>query len=69
MVIQPSYFTPPMAPAIYYLNSIVPPEIKITYMFSGAVPYITLQLIGIGVLMAFSQIALWLPDIMIGFNQ
>lgn len=69
VVIQTSYLTPPMAPAIFYLKGIVPPEIKITDMFSGVVPYIALQLIGIGVLMAFPQIALWLPEMMIGFNQ
>ena len=69
VVIQTSYLTPPMAPEIFYLKGIVPPEIKITDMFSGVVPYIALQLIGIGALMAFPQIALWLPEIMIGFNQ
>jgi TRAP-type mannitol/chloroaromatic compound transport system permease large subunit len=38
-------------------------------MFSGVVPYIILQLIGIAVLMLFPKIVLWLPEIMIGFNK
>jgi TRAP-type mannitol/chloroaromatic compound transport system permease large subunit len=38
-------------------------------MFAGVVPYIILQLIGIAVLMLFPQIALWLPELMIGFNK
>jgi len=67
VVIQTSYLTPPMAPAIFYLKGIVPDEIKVTDMFMGVVPYIALQLIGIGFIMAFPQIALWLPKIMLGF--
>jgi TRAP-type mannitol/chloroaromatic compound transport system permease large subunit len=69
VVIQTSYLTPPMAPAIFYLKGIVPPEIKVTDMFTGVVPYIILQLIGIGVIMLFPKIALWLPEMMIGFNK
>ena len=57
-----------MAPAIFYLKGIVPPEIKVTDMFKGVVPYIILQLIGIGIIMSFPQIALWLPEMMIGFG-
>ena len=52
VVIQTSYLTPPMAPAIFYLKGIVPPEIRVTDMFSGVVPYIVLQLIGIVIIMA-----------------
>jgi tripartite ATP-independent transporter DctM subunit len=69
IVIQTSYLTPPMAPAIFYLKGIVPPEIKVTDMFRGVVPYIGLQLVGITVIMLFPQIALWLPEVMIGFGK
>jgi TRAP-type mannitol/chloroaromatic compound transport system permease large subunit len=69
VVIQTSYLTPPMAPAIFYLKGIVPPEVKVTDMFTGVVPYIALQLIGIGVIMLFPKIALWLPEMMIGFTK
>ena len=68
VVIQTSYLTPPMAPAIFYLKGIVPEEIKVTDMFSGVVPYILLQLVGIGLIMVFPTIALWLPGKMIGFH-
>jgi tripartite ATP-independent transporter DctM subunit len=69
IVIQTSYLTPPMAPAIFYLKGIVPPEIKVTDMFKGVVPFIILQLIGITFITIFPRIALWLPEIMIGFNK
>jgi tripartite ATP-independent transporter DctM subunit len=69
VVIQTSYLTPPMAPAIFYLKGIVPPAIKVTDMFKGVAPYIALQLVGIGIIMMFPKIALWLPEIMIGFSK
>ncbi|MCD4722188.1 MAG: TRAP transporter large permease subunit [Desulfobacula sp.] len=68
MVIQTSYLTPPMAPAIFYLKGIVPPEIQLKDMFRGVVPYIFLQGIAIAIIILFPKIALWLPNIMIGFK-
>lgn len=69
IVIQTSYLTPPMAPAIFYLKGIVPPEIHVTDMFRGVVPYIVLQLIAISIIMFAPKIALWLPEMMIGFTK
>lgn len=68
IVIQTSYLTPPMAPAIFYLKGIVPPEIKLGHMFRGVMPYVVLQLVGIGIIVMFPQLALWLPKVMIGFR-
>ena len=67
MIIQTSYLTPPMAPSIFYLKGIVPPEITITHMFRGVVPYIILQSAAIGICILFPDIILYLPNLMIGF--
>ena len=45
IIIQTSYLSPPMAPAIFYLRGIAPPEITIHHMFRGVVPFIIIQLI------------------------
>ncbi len=45
IVIQTSYLSPPMAPAIFYLRGIAPPEITIHHMFRGVVPFIIIQVI------------------------
>ena len=42
VVIQTSYLTPPMAPAIFYLRGISPPEITLQHMFKGVIPFIIL---------------------------
>jgi len=62
MMIQTSYLTPPMAPAIFYLKGIAPPEITTNEIFRGIVAYMFLQLVGIAIVTIFPQIALWLPD-------
>jgi len=68
IMIQTSYLTPPMAPAIFYLRGISPPEIRLPDMFRGVVPFIVLQLITLGVVMSFPQTVLWLPAKVLGFN-
>jgi tripartite ATP-independent transporter DctM subunit len=65
MMIQTSYLTPPMAPAIFYLKGIAPPEITTNEMFRGIVPFMFLQLIGIAMVTIFPQIVLWLPNTLI----
>lgn len=67
MMIQTSYLSPPMAPAIFYLKSIVPPEVTMREMFRGIIPYLALQLLGILLVAIFPPIALWLPSKLIGW--
>jgi len=62
MMIQTSYLTPPMAPAIFYIKGIAPPEITTDEMFRGIVAFMLLQLLGVVIVTLFPQIALWLPE-------
>ncbi len=68
VVIQTSYLTPPMAPAIFYLRGISPPEITLRHMFSGVVPFILLQLVCLAIVGYFPQMVLWLPAQLLGFR-
>ena len=51
-----------MAPAIFYLRGISPPEIKLQDMFRGVVPFIGLQLITLSIVATFPETVLWLPE-------
>lgn len=68
IVIQTSYLTPPMAPAIFYLRGISPPEITLRHMFQGVVPFIVLQVICLAIVATFPALVLWLPDQLLGFR-
>ena len=68
VVIQTSYLTPPMAPAIFYLRGISPPEITLPDMYKGVIPFIILQIICLGIVGWFPQTVLWLPAQLLGFR-
>ena len=68
IIIQTSYLTPPLAPAIFYLRGIAPPSITLLDMYKGVVPFIVLQLITLGIIMLFPQTVLWLPTKLLGFQ-
>lgn len=67
VVIQTSYLTPPMAPSIFYLRAISPPEITLRHMYRGVVPFIGLQILTLILVMIFPALALWLPSVLLGF--
>jgi tripartite ATP-independent transporter DctM subunit len=67
VVIQTSYLTPPMAPAIFFLRGISPPEIRLVDMYKGVVPFIFLHFVCLGLILAFPDIALWLPQVLFDY--
>lgn len=68
IIIQTSYLTPPLAPAIFYLRGISPPSITLGDMYKGVVPFIFLQLLTLAIVMAYPETVLWLPSKMLGFK-
>jgi tripartite ATP-independent transporter DctM subunit len=68
IMIQTSYLTPPMAPAIFYLRAVAPAEITIAHMYRGVVPFIALQCLTLVVAMVFPRTVTWLPTIMLQFR-
>ena len=66
MIMQTSFLTPPMAPTLFYLKGVAPPEISFTkHIVRGIVPFLILQLVGVVITIVFPQLALWLPNHMI----
>ncbi|MBL1376065.1 TRAP transporter large permease [Zobellella iuensis] len=66
VVLQTSYLTPPLAPSIFYLRAITPPEITLKHMYQGVLPFIFIQLIVLAAVLLFPAVALWLPEVMGG---
>jgi tripartite ATP-independent transporter DctM subunit len=61
---QISYISPPFGPAAFYLKGVTPPDITLNQIFNSVWPYLGLQFIALGLVIAFPQIALWLPSTM-----
>jgi tripartite ATP-independent transporter DctM subunit len=64
MNMQISYISPPFGPAAFYLKGVTPPGITLGDIFASIWPYMGLQVIALGLVIAFPQIALWLPNTM-----
>ena len=64
MNMQISYISPPFGPAAFYLKGVTPPGITLTDIFKSIWPYLGLQVVALLIVIAFPQIALWLPATM-----
>jgi len=63
IMIQTSYLTPPMAPAIFYLRGIAPKDFRTQEMYRGVLPFIVCQLLTALVVFAWPWTATWLPSL------
>ena len=59
---QTAFNTPPVAMAAFYLKGVAPPHVKLTDIFTGALPFVFMVFITMILVYIFPQIALWLPD-------
>ena len=47
------------------MKGVAPPEVRIQQIYKGIVPFVLLQLTGLALVMAFPEIALWLPRLLL----
>jgi tripartite ATP-independent transporter DctM subunit len=62
--LQTSFLTPPFGFSLFYLKAVAPAEINISHIYRGIIPFVSLQIGGIILLIMFPQIVLWLPNLM-----
>ena len=61
VTLQTAFLSPPVAMSAYYLKQVVK-DWSLTTIYGGMFQFMVLQVICIGVLIAFPQIALWFPE-------
>ena len=59
MNMQVSFLSPPFGPAAFYLKSVTPPDISLGEIFRALLPFIGLQILAVGLLIAFPMIAIY----------
>lgn len=59
--LQTSFLTPPFGYALFYLKGVAPPEVKISNIYTGVVPFVCIQLGVLVMILLYPKIALWLP--------
>ena len=64
--LQTSFLTPPMAMSAYYLKGIAPPEVKLTQIFSGVMPFLFMVFVAMAMVYIFPGIVFDLPNALYG---
>jgi tripartite ATP-independent transporter DctM subunit len=63
VTLQTSFLTPPVGFALFYLKGVCPPEIKLTDIYKGIIPFVLLQLTGLALVFLWPSLATWLPSV------
>jgi tripartite ATP-independent transporter DctM subunit len=64
--LQTSFLTPPMAMSAYYLKGIAPPEVQLTAIFRGVMPFLLMVFMAMAVVYIFPGTVFGLPDALYG---
>jgi tripartite ATP-independent transporter DctM subunit len=59
---QIAYMTPPFGYNLFLMRAMAPPEITLWDIYRSIVPFVGVMLVALALVIAFPQIALWLPD-------
>ena len=59
---QIAYMTPPFGYNLFLMKAMAPPEIELGDIYRSIIPFVGVMIISLAIVMAFPQIALWLPE-------
>jgi tripartite ATP-independent transporter DctM subunit len=59
MNLQTSFLTPPFGFSLFYLRGVTPEEISTAQIYRGAVPFILIQVLALGLVLAFPELVTW----------
>jgi len=64
--LQTSFLTPPMAMSAYYLKGIAPPEVRLTQIFWGVLPFLFMVFVSMAIVYIFPGAVYYLPELFYG---
>ncbi|MCG3201084.1 MAG: C4-dicarboxylate TRAP transporter large permease protein DctM [Gammaproteobacteria bacterium] len=59
---QMAYMTPPFGYNLFLMRALAPKDYTLGEIYRSIIPFVAIMILGLGVIMAFPQIALWLPE-------
>ena len=63
---QIAYMTPPFGYNLFLMRAMSPPEIALSDIYRSIIPFVAVMILALTIIMAFPQIALWLPEYIYG---
>jgi len=64
---QIAYMTPPFGYNLFLMRAMAPPEITLRDIYASILPFVLVMVVALAVVMAFPNIALWLPGYVYGY--
>jgi tripartite ATP-independent transporter DctM subunit len=61
VMLQTSFLTPPFGFSLFYLRGVAPPRVTTGMIYRGVVPFVLLQLVGLGIIALWPDLVLLLP--------
>lgn len=61
--LQTSFLTPPFGFSLFYLRGVTPSEVATSSIYKGVVPFIAIQVLMLGMLWIWPDLATWLPGV------
>jgi tripartite ATP-independent transporter DctM subunit len=58
---QIAYMTPPFGYNLFLMRAMAPPEISLQDIYRSIIPFVLVMVFALGIIMAFPEVALWLP--------
>ncbi|MFN2349782.1 MAG: TRAP transporter large permease subunit [Thioalkalivibrio sp.] len=62
MNLQTSFLTPPFGWSLIFMKGVAPKEITTAHIYKGAIPFVIIQIVALGLIIVFPGITLWLPE-------
>ena len=59
---QIAYMTPPFGYNLFLMRAMAPPEVSLGDIYRSIIPFVGVMIIALGLVIAFPEIAMWLPD-------
>ena len=63
---QIAYMTPPFGYNLFLMRAMAPPEVTLSDIYRSIIPFVLVMTLGLALVMAFPQIAMWLPELHYG---
>ncbi len=63
---QIAYMTPPFGYNLFLMRAMAPPEISLRDIYGSILPFVGVMILALAIVLAFPQVALWLPDYVYG---
>ena len=63
---QIAYMTPPFGYNLFLMRAMAPSEVSLGDIYRSIIPFVGVMVVALALIMAFPQIALWLPDAVYG---